>query len=133
MTNLNESERDSAPHVRGRAGADGQKLSGDKMALQTAYAARDALVGRFNAIERLRAGTHIPELYLPGDPHPIDEAWNKSLVSAGQTGRFCAYCAQRTPPVLSRHRFTECTFRQLAGRPEFSADSLAALEEEVCA
>eukprot|EP00966_Prymnesium_polylepis_P083769 1939996-Prymnesium_polylepis.1 len=69
----------------------------------------------------------MPPLTVPGDPHVIDEAWNNSLVSAdanaAPTGRFCAYCAQRAPPVLSRHRFTECMFRQLAGRPEFSQAS----------
>ena len=41
---------------------------------------------------------------------------------------FCAYCAQRSPPVLARHRFVECTYRQLSGQPEFSLGALHALE-----
>jgi len=107
----------------------------DKFALSEANRLRDALVGRFNALEQLRSGTHMPPLTVPGDPHVIDEAWNNSLVSAdanaAPTGRFCAYCAQRAPPVLSRHRFTECMFRQLAGRPEFSQAAIEQLEEEL--
>ena len=60
--------------------------------------------------------------------------WNKGLITqSGAGGRFCAYCAQRSPPVLARHRFVDCIHRQLAGQAEFSKTSLRALEKRLTA
>ena len=90
---------------------------------------RDALRGKLHSIALLRELTVWPALRLEGDPHEVDAAWNKGVPSdSGGRGQFCAYCAQRSPPVLARHRYLECSHRQLAGDAEFSTAALQALE-----
>ena len=128
----------------GRAGSAGRRVGGiaaskfsiAKTALGTVKGRltyskmrRDALRGKLEAIHGLRTETRFPALCVPGDPRHINLEWNKGLnTTSDATGKFCAYCAQRTPPVLARHRFIECQHRRLAGQPEFSLDALRALE-----
>jgi len=108
-----------------------------KLALSQAYAARDALVGRIEAIDRLRSATVMRGITIEGEAHSIDEAWNKALPSVREddgtasAGRFCAYCAQRSPPVLARHRFVDCHYRMLATKPEYSEEAMSDLKADL--
>lgn len=95
---------------------------------------RDTLRGSLEAIEQLRSETRWPLLRVDGDPHEVAQDWNKGLPTPPDTvGKFCAYCAQRSPPVLARHRFVECPYRQLAGHAECSMVALHALEQRLSA
>ena len=95
---------------------------------------RDSLRGKLEAIEQLRNDTEWPACTVVGDPSVVNQQWNKGIkLSLAAEGRFCAYCAQRNPPVLARHRFVECTNRMLSGQPEHSHEALCALEERLIA
>ena len=76
------------------------------------------LAGKLEAIHTLRAHTTWEALRCPGDTAEVDVDWNKGVGMAadeaaagkaalrrGQDGRFCAYCACRTPQVHARHRY----------------------------
>ena len=112
-----------------------------KYRLAAAHSEHDSLVGRFNAIESLRSGTHWFSrdggvLIVAGDPHVLDEEWNKGLTghgSSSESGHFCAYCALRSEAVLARHRFTECIYRRLAGQAEYSIAAIENVESELSA
>eukprot|EP00966_Prymnesium_polylepis_P176464 4084525-Prymnesium_polylepis.1 len=87
------------------------------------------------AIERLRSHGRWAGLTVQGDGAPADHGWNMGLevqaTPSSNGGRFCAHCAQRNPPVLSRHRYVDCFHRMLSGAPEYSPEALAALTAEL--
>ena len=52
-------------------------------------------------------------------------------LSSGASGRFCAFCAQRMPPLLARHPFVDCYRRMLWGVPQYSSAAVEELEGEL--
>lgn len=94
------------------------------------------LRGKLYAARALQDRTRWEGLRVPGDAGVVDEAWNKSAEStvqsaagAASSGRFCALCAGRSPPVLARHRFIDCPRRLLGGLPDFTPDARASVED----
>ncbi|KAL1530867.1 hypothetical protein AB1Y20_001761 [Prymnesium parvum] len=92
----------------------------------------DVLQGKLKALERLRSHERWNGLRFKGSSATVDEAWNMGIHSRGDpSGHFCAFCAQRNPPVLGRHRYVDCVKRLLAGMPEYSVSALEQLTNEL--
>lgn len=98
---------------------------------------KNLLVGQLHAIRFLLDNTRWDGVRAPGDDSKCDAAWNKGLdearegSGAGAAGRFCAFCACRSQPLLARHRMVDCERRMLCAEWDFSPSARSRLEEEL--